>query len=141
MARGLALGCGRRGWCLRRGQPQFGLLPGVAHVGVKIDESAKRFAGRVEIRKYVVDVKTRREGLVVSLREVGLYESGSSALRPSARDAIDRLAAILKSRAEMLRIEGHTDNIPIHNPRFDSNLELSTARFGPDQATRGYVSF
>jgi chemotaxis protein MotB len=81
-----------------------------------------------EIRKQVVDIKARREGLVVSLREIGFYESGSSTLRPSARDAMDRLAAILKPRTESLRIEGHTDNVPIHNSHFDSNWELSTAR-------------
>jgi chemotaxis protein MotB len=81
-----------------------------------------------EIQKHVVEVRARREGLVVSLREIGFYESGSSALRPSGRDAIDRLAAILKPRTEALRIEGHTDNIPIHNTHFASNWELSTAR-------------
>jgi chemotaxis protein MotB len=81
-----------------------------------------------EIQRHIVEVKARREGLVVSLREIGFYESGSSGLRASGRDAIDRLAAILKSRSEALRIEGHTDNIPIHNIHFASNWELSTAR-------------
>jgi chemotaxis protein MotB len=76
----------------------------------------------------VLEIKARREGLVVSLREIGFYESGSSALRPSSRDAIDRLAAILESRTESLRIEGHTDNVPIHTSHFASNWELSTAR-------------
>ncbi|HME12847.1 MAG TPA: flagellar motor protein MotB [Candidatus Acidoferrum sp.] len=81
-----------------------------------------------EIKKHVVSISTRPEGLVVSLQEVGFYESGSATIRPSARDAIDRLAAVLNSRGESLRIEGHTDNVPIHNQRFDSNWELSTAR-------------
>ena len=81
-----------------------------------------------EIREHVVEVKTRRDGLVVSLREIGFYESGSSALRPSGRDALDRLSAILKARTESLRIEGHTDNVPIHSTHFASNWELSTAR-------------
>jgi chemotaxis protein MotB len=64
----------------------------------------------------------------VSLREIGFYESGSATIRASSQGAIDRLAAILKLRGEALRIEGHTDNIPIHNRIFDSNWELSTAR-------------
>jgi chemotaxis protein MotB len=81
-----------------------------------------------EIQKHIVEVKARREGLVVSLREVGFYESGSSGLRPAGKDAIDRLVAILKPRTENMRIEGHTDNVPIHNGRFASNWELSTAR-------------
>jgi chemotaxis protein MotB len=62
------------------------------------------------------------------LREIGFYASGSASLRPSSQDAVDRLAAVLKSRTESLRIEGHTDNLPIHNDRFASNWELSTAR-------------
>jgi chemotaxis protein MotB len=81
-----------------------------------------------EIKEHFVDIKARREGLIVSLREMGFFVSGSAALRASSRDAIDRLANVLKTRTEALRIEGHTDNVPIHNKQFDSNWELSTAR-------------
>jgi chemotaxis protein MotB len=81
-----------------------------------------------EIQQHIVDINLRREGLVVSLREIGFYESASANLRSSSKDAIDRLVRVLKTRAESLRIEGHTDNIPIHTSLFDSNWELSTAR-------------
>jgi chemotaxis protein MotB len=81
-----------------------------------------------EIQEQVVSVSARPEGLVVTLQEAGFYESGSATIRPAAQDAIDRLAAVLQSRGEPLRIEGHTDNVPIHNQHFDSNWELSTAR-------------
>ncbi len=81
-----------------------------------------------EIQKRVVTVTTRPDGIVVSLREIGFYESGSATIRASSQGAIDRLAAILLARGESLRVEGHTDNIPIHNKLFDSNWELSTAR-------------
>jgi chemotaxis protein MotB len=81
-----------------------------------------------EIRNHVVQLKEQREGLVISLREIGFFESGSAALRNSSLDSLDRLAGVLKSRTEMLRIEGHTDNVPIHNVEFKSNWELSTGR-------------
>jgi chemotaxis protein MotB len=81
-----------------------------------------------EIKDRVVEVKAGRDGLIVSLREIGFFVSGSAALRPSSRDAIDRLAAVLSTRTEALRIEGHTDNVPIHNEHYGSNWELSTAR-------------
>lgn len=81
-----------------------------------------------EIGKHTVEVKATREGIVVSLSEIGFYESGSANLRPSSKAAIDRLATVLRARTEGLRIEGHSDNQPIHNARFDSNWELSTAR-------------
>jgi len=49
-------------------------------------------------------------------------------LRSSAENAFDRFAAVIQKRSESLRIEGHTDNLPIHNKQFASNWELSTAR-------------
>ena len=81
-----------------------------------------------EIASKVVDIKARKEGLIVSLREMGFYESGSAAIRVSSLGAVDRLAAVIAPRGEALRIEGHSDNVPIHNGRFASNWELSTAR-------------
>jgi chemotaxis protein MotB len=110
-------------------QPMKGILSPTAGVRPLKDIQAElEKVLAPEIKDHIVEVKARREGLVVSLREIGFYESGSSALRASGRGAIDRLAAILKSRTESLRIEGHTDNVPIHNIHFASNWELSTAR-------------
>jgi len=81
-----------------------------------------------EIDKKIVSVSVRPDGLVVTLQEVGFYESGSATIRASSQGAIDRLAAVLQARSESLRIEGHSDNVPIHNQHFDSHWELSTAR-------------
>ena len=36
--------------------------------------------------------------------------------------------SVLKKSDCAIRIEGHTDNIPIHNKKYQSNWELSTAR-------------
>jgi chemotaxis protein MotB len=81
-----------------------------------------------EIHRREVTMSMRREGLVVSLKEMGFFDSGSASIRTGSLDAISRLAAVLKERPENLRIEGHTDNIPIHTARFASNWELSTTR-------------
>jgi chemotaxis protein MotB len=65
---------------------------------------------------------------VISLREFGFFDSGSSELKVSAFPALDRIAAVLALRTCRLRIEGHTDNVPIHTSQIASNWELSTAR-------------
>ena len=109
-------------------QPMKGQLSPSPSAPLKNIQAELEKALAPEIKDHVVDVKARREGLIVSLREIGFFVSGSAALRPSSKDAIDRLAAVLKSRTEALRIEGHTDNVPIHNEHFESNWELSTAR-------------
>jgi chemotaxis protein MotB len=66
--------------------------------------------------------------MVISLREVGFFESGSATMKPESEPAFDRIAVLLRDRGFRIRIEGHTDNMPIHTPRFSSNWELSTAR-------------
>jgi DNA-binding response OmpR family regulator/outer membrane protein OmpA-like peptidoglycan-associated protein len=81
-----------------------------------------------EISLHTVALHREREGLVISLREFGFFNSGSAALRPSAMPALDRIASILAIRTCRLRIEGHTDNVPIHTVQMASNWELSTAR-------------
>src|SRR3954465_14898327 len=83
---------------------------------------------RHEIAAHKVALHRESEGLVISLREFGFFDSGSAALRLSAFPAVDRIASILAVRTCRLRIEGHTDNIPIHTAHMASNWELSTAR-------------
>jgi len=81
-----------------------------------------------EIKMHAVALHRETEGLVISLREFGFFDSGSASLRPSAMPALDRIASILAVRTCRLRIEGHTDNVPIHTAHMASNWELSTAR-------------
>jgi chemotaxis protein MotB len=110
-------------------QPMKGILaPTSAPTPLKDIQAELEKALAPEIKRHVVDIKPKKEGLVVSLREMGFYESGSSTMRTSSVGAVDRLAKIIIPRSENLRIEGHTDNIPIHNSHFPSNWELSTAR-------------
>jgi chemotaxis protein MotB len=81
-----------------------------------------------EIALHAVALHRETEGLVISLREFGFFDSGSASLKPSALPALDRIASILSVRICRLRIEGHTDNVPIHTAQVASNWELSTAR-------------
>jgi chemotaxis protein MotB len=79
-----------------------------------------------EIAKGDVAVRNTPEGLVISLREAGFFDSGSAEIRASSQAAFERLARVLSETPSDIRIEGHTDNVPIHNARFASNWDLST---------------
>ena len=66
------------------------------------------------------------EGLTLSLHEGGFFDSGSAELRA---DAVPALTAIAASLPEVeLRVEGHTDNVPMHSAVYATNWELSSAR-------------
>jgi chemotaxis protein MotB len=81
-----------------------------------------------EIALHQVSLHRDSDGLVISLREFGFFDSGSATIKPQALPALDRIASILAIRTCRLRIEGHTDNVPIHTAQMTSNWELSTAR-------------
>ena len=81
-----------------------------------------------EILQNQVALHRETEGLVVSLKEFGFFTSGSVTIKPESLPALDRIASILAVRICRLRIEGHTDNKPIHTAQIASNWELSTAR-------------
>ncbi|MGA7219960.1 MAG: flagellar motor protein MotB [Candidatus Sulfotelmatobacter sp.] len=87
-----------------------------------------RQALRKEIGRHEVALHREQDGLVISLKEFGFFDSGSAAIKAGGLPALDRIASILAIRTCPLRIEGHTDNVPIHTEKMASNWELSTAR-------------
>ena len=81
-----------------------------------------------QIAQHVVALHIGRDGLVISLREAGFYDSGSAVPHAASMGSLGSIAETLMSSPYDIRIEGHTDNVPIHTGQFDSNWELSTAR-------------
>ncbi|MGD0831567.1 MAG: flagellar motor protein MotB [Terracidiphilus sp.] len=86
----------------------------------------EKFAG--QIASHSISIRMGRDGLVISLREAGFFDSGSATPKPETIPTLHQIAESLGSTPYDLRIEGHTDNIPIHTTEFDSNWELSSAR-------------
>ena len=68
------------------------------------------------------------EGLIMRLSEHALFDQGSADISAEALPLLDKIGAIISKTAYLIRIEGHTDNLPIHTELFPSNWELSTAR-------------
>jgi chemotaxis protein MotB len=80
------------------------------------------------LRLQRVDIHRDARGLIVSLPQEAAFGTGSIDVSPEARDLIGRVAAAVTPTLHALRIEGHTDNVPIRTARYNSNWELSTAR-------------
>jgi chemotaxis protein MotB len=81
-----------------------------------------------QIAQHTVSIQMGRDGLVISLREAGFFTSGSAIPRQDSMGTLRQIAASIGQTPYDVRIEGHTDNIPVHNAEFDSNWELSSAR-------------
>jgi len=81
-----------------------------------------------EIDKGKLQISLEPRGLVISLKEAAFFGSGDDAIRTSSYPIIAKLATVIGKLNNPLRLEGHTDSIPINTARFHSNWELSAAR-------------
>lgn len=69
------------------------------------------------------------EGLLLTIRDNVLFASGSADVRPQDLQVANEIAELLvMDPPRNIIISGHTDNVPISNPRFESNWELSVMR-------------
>jgi chemotaxis protein MotB len=90
-----------------------------------------------QIKKGDVELRQFRDRVAFGVAERVLFQSGSASLGKSGRDTLGKVADTIremlqKSEAEgrhrLVRVEGHTDDIPIATDRFPSNWDLSSAR-------------
>jgi chemotaxis protein MotB len=89
---------------------------------------ALRKALKPEIEKGQLRISLEQRGLVISLREAAFFASGDDAVYPGTYPSIEKIARAIAALPSQVRLEGHTDSVPIHNSRFRSNWELSAAR-------------
>jgi len=81
-----------------------------------------RFAGRISAEQ-------RKEGVVLTIPEVALFDSARAELHSSALPLLNELAATLREVGEaQISIEGHTDDRPVLGGEFRSNWDLASAR-------------
>ncbi len=75
-----------------------------------------------------IQVDLDERGLLIRFVEGVLFDSGKANIKDNAKTILDKLAPLLIESHRHLRIEGHTDNLPISTKEFPSNWELSTSR-------------
>ncbi|NPV72574.1 MAG: OmpA family protein [Pelotomaculum sp.] len=123
-------------------EPGASLAPGVsgsslpADLGQAAAEAADLESLRRELQEYIeqngltgrVSVNLEERGLVLSFLDVALFPLGSARLTPEAQETVGKIGKILLKAPNYIRVEGHTDNLPINTREFPSNWELSVAR-------------
>lgn len=80
------------------------------------------------IEAKVIVVRQTPFAIEVEIQTDLLFTSGQATLSVPAQEILTRLAGVLKGFPNPIRVEGHTDNVPIRSAAFLSNWELSSAR-------------
>jgi chemotaxis protein MotB len=89
-----------------------------------------------QVEKFVKDsglsdsmaVDRAADRLVIRMKSAILFGEAQAALTPRAQEVLAGLTPVLARAPSRLRVEGHTDDVPIRSAQFPSNWELSTAR-------------
>lgn len=75
-----------------------------------------------------ISFESTKEGVRVRISNPLLFDIGRANIKPDIYPVLDEIVSLLDTSNFNIVIEGHTDNVPIHNDQFHSNWELSAAR-------------
>jgi len=108
----------------QEGVPSTGpYKPPLSAIATRLQETLSDFA-----KKQLVNITRTDRGLEVEMKSKMLFASGSARLSREAVVALRDVAIILRPLENEIKVEGHTDNVPIATVLFPSNWELSAAR-------------
>jgi chemotaxis protein MotB len=111
---------------MKESQQQQELAKKAADLAKAVDE-LKNYVKKQGLGDAMVIDRTA-DRMVIRMKSAILFSEGQADLTPAALQIIDGLVPALSRTANALRIEGHTDDIPIRSVLYPSNWELSTAR-------------
>lgn len=84
-----------------------------------------------------VEVDSNAQYVMLTLNGALLFDSAKAEIREDAIPLVDKLSTILQSyNSNSIYVEGHTDNVPIHNSKYESNDILSSYRA---QSVKDYI--
>jgi chemotaxis protein MotB len=98
---------------------------------LKAREENLRDKMKTEVASKEVEISRLRDQLSVRVLDRILFRSGRADILPAGKKVLDKLVAVFTTTDDMIRVEGHTDSVPIGQKlkeKYDSNWELSAAR-------------
>lgn len=93
-----------------------------------VQREIEKALGEDDEKNYISDIRSDAQGVHVSLASSTFFDPGESLIKEQALPALEKICKVVAKLNRRMIIEGHTDNVPIHNERFPSNWELSATR-------------
>ena len=81
-----------------------------------------------EIENGAIEVDSFGQQLIIRIREKGAFPAGSAFLQPQFRPVIKKIGELVKDIPGIIRITGHTDDMPLESDLYRSKLDLSAQR-------------
>jgi chemotaxis protein MotB len=98
-----------------------------SEVEQQLEQQVQAMAGSTDRDRSITVFRDER-GIVIRIMDRAFFDEGKAELKETAREALKKIAPIMKGSNSPVRIEGHTDDVPIRTGEFRSNWELSVRR-------------
>ncbi|MEE8421953.1 MAG: flagellar motor protein MotB [Dehalococcoidia bacterium] len=111
-----------------------GIIPdvdGIKVIDLDLDfirQAIDRRAAEEGVDSDKIAVSRGEQRIIIRLADNLLFPSASAAIRPEALPLLDVVGSVVAELSNEIRVEGHTDNIPVGTSRYPTNWELSSAR-------------
>ena len=93
----------------------------------KLEDEMRSLTDNESIKKNI-SVFSDERGIVIRILEKAFFDEGKADMKERAKVALGKIVPVVRNIDNQIRIEGHTDNVPINNHEFRSNWELSARR-------------
>ena len=105
----------------------------IAEIKEQFNELYDKIKSHVQINglQDKLNVEMQDNAILMTMNESALFDSAKAVLKPDAKKILPAICNIIKqydSLISKIRIEGHTDDVPIQNSQYKDNWELSSAR-------------
>ncbi|MBN1290278.1 MAG: flagellar motor protein MotB [Candidatus Latescibacteria bacterium] len=104
--------------------------------GEKKEKNRRRSRAVVQLRRIIrdrnlqniVSVRENEGGVHITIGDPALFDSGKTDIKPDILPVLNQITEIIDTGNDLIRVEGHTDNVPIHTAQFRDNWDLSIGR-------------
>jgi chemotaxis protein MotB len=93
----------------------------------RLEDEIRSLTDNESIKKNV-SIFSDERGIVIRILEKAFFDEGKADMKERAKAALGKIVPVIRDIDNQIRIEGHTDNVPINNHEFRSNWELSARR-------------
>ena len=104
--------------------------------GEQRERSRRRERAIAELRRiireqnlgHIINIRENQQGVHITIGDPALFDTGRDDIKPEILPVLNQIVQVVSSGNEIIRVEGHTDNVPIHNEEFQNNWDLSISR-------------
>lgn len=109
------------------GMPKGGLITGAKPLSENLSD---KLGDLIRENNYggSVSLIENERGITIRILDDILFPSGKAVISPGSKNILQEISEVIKELPNDIRIEGHTDNVPIHNSEYPSNWHLSVQR-------------